>query len=425
MIRFMKDLGCLIPLVLVSGLVACAPPPPPEADLVIRNARLLVGDGTVVDIATVVVDDGRIVAVGDELGAWQGLGEIDAAGKTVLPGLIDTHVHLLALVSESAESVAHYRQEQLPSVLSGFLAQGVTTIRSTGDPLSAIIEVRESLLSGSLGGPQLFTSGPVLAVKDGHPAVTVCGGGSWTWCRENVVRELENVDGAREAVAELAEAGVDFIKVVSAHPKFPKLDLAVLEAIVEEATSQGLKVVVHAIPAEPAIEALEAGADGLAHLWGIEHQAFAEAIGDHPISSTVGLSSPFEDEQGILRTPYGLEWNERREEGREVEKQATAALWKGQALLAFGTDTPMFSPEQSWFHEAGALLDAGLTPADVLLMSTRNAALAMGLEDEVGTLETGKRADLVMVDGNPDADLEALKRIAVVVKNGAVVVDQR
>jgi len=82
-------------------------------------------------------------------------------------------------------------------------------------------------------------------------------------------------------------------------------------------------------------------------------------------------------------------------------------------------------PERSWFHEAGALLDAGLTPADVLLMATRNAALAMGLEDEVGTLETGKRADLVMVDGNPDADLEALKRIAVVVKNGAVVVDQR
>ena len=90
----------------------------------------------------------------------------------------------------------------------------------------------------------------------------------------------------------------------------------------------------------------------------------------------------------------------------------------------FGTDTPMFPPEQSWFHEAEALLDAGLTPSDVLVMATRNAARALGLEDEVGTLETGKRADLVMVEGEPDADLEALKNIALVVKNGAIVVDQ-
>lgn len=412
--------------VLVIYLLACTTPPT-EADLVIRNARLLVGDGTVVDTATIVVDDGRIVAVGDEVGDWLGLDEIDAAGRTVMPGLIDTHVHLLALACESSESVARYRQERLPSVLSGFLAMGITTVRSTGDPLPAITEVREALRSGILKGPRLLTSGPVLAVKDGHPAVTVCGGGSWTWCRENLVRELEDADGARKAVAELAGADVDFIKVVSAEPRFPKLDLAVLEAIVEEATTRSLKVIVHALPAESAIEAIEAGVHGLVHLaYGrIGHQALVEAMGDHPISSTVGLSSPFEDEQGILRTPYGGEWNEREEEGRERNRAATAALWEGQALLAFGTDTPMFPPEQSWFHEAGALLGAGLTPSDVLLMATRNAALALGLEDEIGTIEVGKRADLLMVAGYPDADLEALKSIALVVKNGVVIVDQR
>ena len=98
---------------------------------------LLVGDGAVIDAATIVVDNGLIVAAGEEGGNWQGVAEIDAAGKTVLPGLIDTHVHLLALVAESAETVAKFRQEELPAILADYLALGVTTIRSTGDPLQA------------------------------------------------------------------------------------------------------------------------------------------------------------------------------------------------------------------------------------------------------------------------------------------------
>ncbi len=423
----MKSSAGLIPLVLLSALAACAAPPP-EADLVIRNARLLVGDGTVVDAAAVVVEDGRIVAVGEEVGDWRGRAEIDAAGRTVLPGLIDTHVHLLALASESAETVARFRRERLPGVLTDFLTQGVTTVRSTGDPLPAIAEVREALRSGSLAGPRLLTSGPVLGPKDGHPAVTVCGGGAWAWCRENLVRELEDSGSARNAVAELAGAGVDFIKVVHEDIMGARLDRAVLEAIVEEAKSHGLKVFVHASPSELAIEALEAGADGLVHTTfgrGVGPRALVEAVGDRPVSSTLGLSAPVEDEEGNLRTPYGGEWNEQRERTREGMRQATTALWQGRALLAFGTDTPTLPPEQGFFHEVGALTGAGLTPSDVLLMATRNAARALGLEDEIGTLEAGKRADLVMVNGHPDADLEALERIALVVKNGAVVVDQR
>ena len=87
-------------------MVACASSR--EADLVIREARLLIGDGAVVDNATVVMDDGQLIAIGNNVGKWQGLEEIDAAGKTVLPGLIDTHVHLLALGSESLESLSRF-----------------------------------------------------------------------------------------------------------------------------------------------------------------------------------------------------------------------------------------------------------------------------------------------------------------------------
>ena len=170
MIPLMKKSAYLMLLAVVSVLAACASPPP-EADLVIRNARLLVGDGTVVSTAVVVVDDGLIVAVGHEVGDWQGRVEIDAAGKTVLPGLIDTHVHLLAMASESAESVARYRQQQLPSVLADFLTRGVTTVRSTGDPLPAITEVR---IAGDL--PEaFFRRAGAAGIHIGHAPLDRCG----------------------------------------------------------------------------------------------------------------------------------------------------------------------------------------------------------------------------------------------------------
>ena len=100
-------------------------------------------------------------------------------------------------------------------------------------------------------------------------------------------------------------------------------------------------------------------------------------------------------------------------------------LWEAGSPLAFGTDTPWLGPARSWSHEAGALLEAGLTPNDVLVMATSNAARAIGIEDEVGTVEVGKRADLLVVDGRPDEDLGALENLVVVVQDGALAVDRR
>ncbi len=417
------------PWILLAFTLACAPPPPEVADLVIRDVRVVVGDGSVIDNATVIVVEGRLAAVGEDTGVWVGTQEIDGRGKTVMPGLIDSHVHLLVLASESAESVADFRAERLPGILSQYLEHGITTVRSTGDPLIEILEVREELRSGALRGPRLLTSGPVLTAVDGHPAATVCEAffESPDWCRENLTRELPDPEAAREAVLELAEKGVDFIKVTYESEEGAKLELPILKAIVAEAGSRNLEVVVHSTPARLAAEAIEAGVDGLVHVpfQAAEFQTVVESLGEHPISATAGQYQPYEDPEGNLRTPYLPWWNDQLETTHRGILERVATLWKSGSPLAFGTDTPMFEPGQSWLHEIGALLDAGLTPADVLVMATRNAALALDIDAELGTLEEGKRADLVVVDGKPDVDLGALQNIRLVVKDGNVVVDRR
>lgn len=411
-------------LVLASALFGCATHRP--ADLVIRNATLVVGDGTTVDDGVVAVRDGRFVAAGADAGVWKAPEEIDAAGKTVLPGLIDSHIHLLALVSENEETVARFRSEKLAAVLEGFLEMGVTTVRSTGDPLEAILEVREELSSGALAGPRLVVAGPVLTSVDGHPAVTVCGWGQWPWCREHLVRELEDEEAARRVVDELADAGVDYIKAVHDSRLGQALEPAILEAIAAQSEVRGLEFFVHGGSGRLSVEAVAAGADGLVHLpFGeIDTDALLETVGEAPISGTLGLLTPFPDLSGSLRTPYGP-WTEEMEPARALMQETARALWESGSMLAFGTDTPMFRPAFSWKHEIRALTEAGFSPSDVLLMATRNAAVAVGVDDELGTLEVGKRADLVLVDGQPLQELKALRNVVLVVKDGVVVVDRR
>lgn len=414
--------------VTLAALVSCAPPPPESADLVVRNARVFVGDGSVLEDATVVVADGRIVAMGDEPGDWKGTEEIDGAGKTVLPGLIDSHVHLLALSSESADTVAKFRTERLPGILTDFLESGITTVRSTGDPLNEILEVREELRSGSLRGPRLLTAGPVLTSVDGHPAVTVCGGGSWQWCRENVVRELPDADAARAAVVELAEAGVDFIKFVNDPNLGQPLDGAVVEAVIEAGHANDLEVVAHILARPLVREALEARLDGLVHMtFGLEEidDATLPLFAERPISPTLGLIAPVDDGEGGRKSSFGADWNEESQALYDTMSESLRRLWDAGAPLAFGTDTPWFQPPTSWSHESEALLGAGFTPADVLVMATGNGARAIGLRDELGRVEVGKRADLLLVDGRPDEDLAALRDLVIVLQGGNLAVDRR
>ncbi len=162
-------------------------------------------------LSNFMIKENRILAVENEVSSDAGSNVIDANGKTVLPGLIDTHVHLLveemASQPRSSEELETFIRNGLPDRLQAYLETGITTIMSTGDFLPAIKGVRDSIRAGNLSGPRIFTSGPVFTAQGGHPAVTVCGrfdeAGDNPWCREHISIEVETREEARKAVDSL------------------------------------------------------------------------------------------------------------------------------------------------------------------------------------------------------------------------------
>lgn len=248
-----------------------------EPTLIVENGRVIIGDGTVLERGTVVVGGDRILTVTEGPVETLEARRIDAFGKTVLPGLIDSHVHFLDWDLSSwppgDSSFEPPLQEDLEKVLRAYLEAGITTVVSTGDFWPTVRQVRDRIRAGELAGPRVFTSGPAFTAPGGHPAATVC---SWVtetdealqWCREHGTVEVETPRAARAAVGRLAREGVDLIKMVYDSinpPDVEHLQTDVMREIVAAAHEHELKAYAHINEAGKAIVALEAGLDGLVH----------------------------------------------------------------------------------------------------------------------------------------------------------------
>jgi imidazolonepropionase-like amidohydrolase len=249
------------------------------SDLLIKNARVFDG-ATVGEGRSIGISGNKISFVGSSNGS--ATQEIDAGGRFLMPGLIDCHIHLLNMwTAKDAATMAADIENELPKRLSYFLASGVTTVKSVGDSEDDILHVREMLASGAMVGPRLYATGAAFAAPDSHPATTVYGQNPWIRNRATV--ETDSPQRAREAVRRMAEKKVDAIKIVhqggcrhgvpyffkaealGVNVQILKLDRAVLEAIIDEGHRHGLKTTVHTVDQQAAIEALEAGANGLEH----------------------------------------------------------------------------------------------------------------------------------------------------------------
>lgn len=307
---------------ILLGLPACAQNP----TLVIENGRVIVGDGTVLESGTVVISGDRIVSVGMESEAFPGAERIDAAGRTVLPGLIDTHVHVtmeqLFEQPRSDEAMLAFVEEGVPDRLRAYIEAGITAVMSAGEFWPFIEDARRRIDSGDLVGPRMRTAGPIFTAPDGHPAATFCGyldaGGPNPWCREHLTEEVETSQQARSAVTRLSREGANLIKLV-----------------------------------------------------------YEESPGTEPLCP---------------------------------------------GLVVLGTDSPHLPPADAYHREIQLVAEAGLSPERVLQAATREAASHIGLGAQLGTLEGGKLADIIVVDGNPLEDLSSLRDAKVVVKSGQIVV---
>jgi imidazolonepropionase-like amidohydrolase len=382
-------------------LLCCNLIPAVAQDLVITNARILDGTGTNIDSGTMIVRGGRIVSVTAGAVSAEGLPVIDAKGMTLMPGFIDAHRHIINGDSDQ------WFLEQSVERMQEFLEAGYTTLMSGGGPVPGIVQLQQKITGGELQGPRIITSG---RVDPGN----------------FITEEL-----ARAEVGKMAAAGVEIIKA-----RIDESDgnRELLAAIVDEAKKYNLEVMVHAVTVPAMRSAIAAGAGKLVHTtnnsWLTNEEA--QMIRDAGIENltTVGFAVPtfgvFNDDNiPTFRDgspwPAGILDTGSNAAGEKMVNART--LWDNGVTLGFGTDTG-YLPLDGLSHELRAL-NVMFSPLDIVKLMGPNTAAFIDMSDEIGTLEAGKIADLVLVDGDPLKLIFNLLNVVVVIQAGAVVVDHR
>jgi imidazolonepropionase-like amidohydrolase/predicted enzyme related to lactoylglutathione lyase len=381
---------------------------------VIENARVIVGDGTVKDAVTVVIAGDRIQSVSTDNPQLKAVKRIDARGRTLMPGLIDTHIHF-GLTGQSRAAFRKQMETTPPKYLKDFIQHGVTTVKSLGDPLDLVLELRTMANEGDILGPRILLVGPCFTAPGGHPVATLG--------EDEGAIEVDDENTARKEVRRLREKGVDAIKAVleggggwEMPDTLPRLSANVLRAIVDEAHKHKLPVTVHTHREQDVLDAVAAGADG------VEHGVSDATLSDNRVADLLL-------ERNVNYTP--TLWIMRigslasASESFEITKQNLKLLSDKGVRISLGTDTlcSMPRPGLNTIQEMEFMAEAGLTPAQVIRAGTRDAAEHLGLLDDLGTVEPGKLADLIIVAGDPLSDVAALHQVQVVVKDGQVVHD--
>lgn len=397
---------------------------PASYDLVISRAHVFDGSQALAGLYDIAINGSEIVSV--STGPLQGSQRVDAAEGWVMPGLIDTHIHLYNVRAVSdLNAMRAFEENELPGQLQLFLNHGVTTIKSVGDPTDGILTTRSKIAEGTLPGPRLIATGSGITGRDGHPAATIFSGSPWA--RERWTGEVDSVQQIRDLVHHLADRKVDAIKLLSegacAHsgepkyfwqnPAFPgsveleRLPLDLLRAGIETGHDRGLRVTVHTTQQAAAREAIEAGADGL------EHGVTVEPLTDH---SLIDLML----ERGVTYTPT-LWIDDAHPDARgNLKKVAEAGVH-----IALGSDTfngrGLFGANT--LEEAELMVAAGMTPTQVLAAGTSGASRQC-VRPDLGTVAPGKRADLLVLDADPTADISSVRDLSMVILNGRPAVDK-
>ena len=388
-------------------------------------------DGTMAPLADadVVIEDGRIVEVGPGLDGDEG---VDCAGKALLPGLFDAHVHLTGTYEDDELTIQHrpfsYSFYQTPANLMTTLRLGITSVRDAG---GADAGLRRAVDDGVLVGPRMQVSITMLSQTGGHNDEVLPSGGisaGWQPYPGFPSGVCDGVDGVREKVREVIRAGADVIKIASSggffspaddpmHPHFAQDEL---DMIVSTAADLGRWVMSHAHGPEGIKRATRAGVRSIEHGTFLDQES-AELMLERGTWLVPTITSGDTTEELAKDEKLAPEIRAKFADLGRPEFDAMKLAAQAGLKVALGTDAAVF-PHGWNLNELTHMANNGFSPEQALHAGTLSAAELLGWEDKLGSLEPGKIADVVVVDGDPFA-FETLKdRIEQVWKDGVRVV---
>lgn len=411
----------------------------------IHNGTLIDGTGRApIPEASILIEDNRIQLItgGDTLTMPRTdpakIKNIDANGGYILPGLIDTHVHMMFEYAPLEQRVAtpfslnfykaaHHMRKTIDA--------GITTVRDAG---GADFGVKQAVEQGYAVGPRMQISISVLTITGGHAD---------SWHPSSVDIPLfpaypgspsgicDGVEEVRKKVREVLRAGAEVIKVCSTggvlsptdHPEFTQFSPEELAVIVQEAAyRRGIKVMAHAQGVEGVKNAIRAGIHSIEHGIYLDDEAIDLMLehGTYLVPTLLAPLSVVEIGEATGRMPdYGLR---KARETLEEHRESIAKAYAAGVKIAMGTDAGVM-PHGTNLRELGLMCEIGMSPMDAIVASTKTAAECLGWENQIGTLEQGKLADIVITKTNPLENIRALEnpdQITLVMKDGVVVKNQ-
>ena len=393
--------------------------------------------------ATIVIRDGRIESVRDGYADGASIAAnatvVDLRDYTVLPGLIDSHVHLATSkagvagqLSEISRGIAAYAYDAAENA-NRTLDAGFTTVRNLGDSGGVTLALRDAINAGQMRGPRIIDAGTSISTTAGHMDPTL-GYRDDLHDALNVEENLcDGADDCRKAVRRQIGRGVDVIKIATTGGVNSRIGAGLgkqmfddeAKAIVETAHLYGKKVAVHAHGADGVNLALASGADSIEHgtLLDDEGVKLFKQSGAYYVPTLSTVNGYLER---IKADPnaYAPDVRKKIDWRIGITGKALALAAKHGVKIAFGTDAGVSMHGRN-ADEFELMVKHGMTPAEALRAATVNAADLLGVANDAGTLAAGKSADLIAVRGNPLDDVTVLKNVAVVMRDGRIEKDAR
>ncbi|MGE6416882.1 amidohydrolase family protein [Alteromonas macleodii] len=423
----------LITLAIASALLSS--PFSTVADTLIHAGKVFTGtSNSLQENVTIVVEDNKIKAVKKGFAkAQEGDTVIDLKTSTVMPGLMDMHVHLPSQHGGPQTYLERFSLNEADYALRAAnyakitLDSGFTTVRNLGDGYNETVALRNAISKGYATGPRIYTVAKSIATTGGHADPS---NGLSHLLRPDVGPKQGVVNGeaeAREAVRTRYQDGADLIKItatggvlsVAKSGQNPQFMTDELEAIVETAKDYGMTVAVHAHGKEGMKRAIEAGVDSIEHgtYMDDEIRKLMKKHGTYYVPTI--LAGKFVADKAKIDGFFPELVRPKAAAIGPLIQNTFEQAHKAGVKIAFGTDSGV-SAHGDNAQEFSLMVEAGMKPADALLSATVNSANLLGISDILGTLEEGKLADIVAVQGNPLDDISLMESVSFVMKDGVV-----